>query len=407
MPSVELAAILSQRVVSAKSSPIRDILKLTENKNVISLNGGYPSPESFPLDRIKEISSRVWDKGSEVLQYQKTEGYQPLLDVLPDFLARKNRQVISTPENIAVSAGSQEALDIIGRMLIDSGDKVAVESPTYLGALQAFNPNQPQYIEIETDQDGIIPEKLEEAFIRDPDIKFLYTIPTFQNPTGRTIPLERRKQIADILKRYGKLAVEDDPYSEIRFEGEDLPSIQSMAPENVLHLFTFSKTLAPGFRIGGMVGPKPFVEAFNKIKQGMVLYTSGVNQAIVAEYIRGGYLDEQIPVIRDIYRPRRDAMAQVVSESFPGIFEFNVSQGGLFIWVQLKPEAAQLADRFDIKQILDQAINAGVSFVPGAAFFANSTGNEIAMRLNFSNQPEDKIVAGVRTIGEILNSRLG
>ena len=406
MAKPELSSLLLQTLARTKSSPIRDILRLTENKNVISLNGGYPAPESFPIETISELANIVINKGPDVFQYQKTEGYQPLLDILPSFLSRKNRQVVSTPENIAISAGSQEVLDIIGRMFIDTGDKVAVESPTYLGALQAFNSNEPQYIEIATDKDGIIPANLEQAFVDHSDIKFLYTVPTFQNPTGKTIPFHRRKEIVDILIKYGKLAVEDDPYSETRFEGEDLPSLQSMAPGNVMHLFTFSKTFAPGFRIGGAVAPKEYIDAINKLKQGTTLFTSGFNQAMVAEYIKGGYLDNHIKEIVEIYRPRRDIMAQAITENFPDIFDFTVSKGGLFIWVSLKKEAEQFTGLFNIKELLDEAIKAGVSFVPGSAFFANSNGNEIAMRLNFTNQSKENIVKGVRIIGELLQRKL-
>jgi len=246
-------------------------------------------------------------------------------------LSRENRQVRATPENIAITAGSQEALAILGMMLINPGDEVAVESPTYLGALQAFNLNQPKYIEIETDQDGIIPASLEKAFQNHPNIKFLYMVPTFQNPTGRTIPFERRRQIADILIRYGKLAVEDDPYSEIRYEDESIPSIQSLAPENVIHLFTFSKTFSPDIRIGGMVAPKEIIEKANLIKQGLSLYTSNYNQALIYEYIAGGFLDQHIPEIVELYRPKRDIMAQAIIENLPDIFEFTLSKGGMFI----------------------------------------------------------------------------
>mgnify|MGYP001572376367 FL=1 len=261
-------------------------------------------------------------------------------------------------------------------------------------------------MEIETDQDGIISSSLEQAFIDHPKIKFLYTIPTFQNPTGRTIPLERRQLIADILKRHGKLAVEDDPYSELRYEGEPIPSIQSMAPDNVIHLFTFSKTFAPDVRIGGMVGPKEFIEKANLIKQGTSLYTSNYNQALIYEYIKSGFLEEHLPEIVGLYRPKRDAMAQAITENFPEIFEFTLSKGGMFIWVKLKKEFEILSEKINIKDVLEEAKKNKVSFVPGAPFFAQTTGNEVAMRLNFTNQPVENIVQAVRIIGEILKQRL-
>lgn len=402
-------SLFAGRLKGMEGSAIRELLKDAGVKDMISLGGGYPSPESFPLATMSLLHQRVQsrpDYSSRILQYGRTEGLTELLDVLPGFLNRENRQVIATPETIAITAGSQEALAIIGTMLIDPGDEVAVESPTYLGALQAFSPNQPKYVEIETDQDGILPDKLEEAFINHPNIKFLYTIPTFQNPTGRTIPLERRQQIAEILERYGKLAVEDDPYSELRYDGDPIPSIQSMAPDNVIHLFTFSKTFAPDIRIGGMVGPKEFIEKANLIKQGLALYTSNYNQALIYEYIKGGFLEQHIPEIIKLYRPKKEAMAQAITENFPDIFEFTVSKGGMFIWVKLKKEFESLAGKININEVLKEAKENKVAFVPGAPFFANATGNEVAMRLNFTNQSEENIVKAIRIIGEILKEKL-
>ncbi len=409
MPKPEAESLFARRLGGMGGSAIRELLRSAGAKDMISLGGGYPSPESFPLDKIDFLRRQVKNRSdytSKILQYGPTEGLPDLLGVLPDYLNRENRQVKATPENIAITAGSQQALATLGMMLINPEDEVAVESPTYLGALQAFSPYQPRYVEIETDQDGIIPAKLEQAFIEHPNIKFLYIIPTFQNPTGRTIPLERRQQIADILKRHGKLAVEDDPYSDLRYEGEHIPSIQSMAPENVIHLFTFSKTFAPDIRIGGMVAPKEFIEKANQIIQGTSLYTSNENQALIFEYIRRGFLDQHIPEIVSLYRPKRDAMAQAITEYFPNIFEFTVSKGGMFIWVKLKKEFEHLAAKINIRDVLEDAKKMNTAFVPGAPFFADATGNEVAMRLNFTNQSEENIVDAIRIIGEILQKKL-
>jgi len=406
-PTVE--NLFADRLKGMEGSAIRELLRSAGAKDMISLGGGYPSPESFPVATINLLHQRVQsrpDYASRILQYGKTEGLPELLDVLPSFLSRENRQVIATPENIAITAGSQQALAILGMMLINPRDEVAVESPTYLGALQAFSPFQPKYVEIETNQDGIIPASLEQAFIDHPNIKFLYTVPTFQNPTGRTIPLERRQKIAEILERFGELAIEDDPYSEIRYEGEDIPSLQSMAPENVIHLFTFSKTFFPDIRIGGMVAPKEYIEKANLIKQGLDLYTSNYNQALIYEYIKGGFLEQHIPEIVELYRPKKVAMAQAIIENFPDIFEFTVSKGGMFIWVKLKKAFEPLAVKINIRDVLEDAKKNKVAFVPGAPFFANATGNEVAMRLNFTNQSEENIVQAIRIIGEILKQKL-
>lgn len=404
----EVISLFANRLRGMEGSAIRELLKQAGVKGMISLGGGYPSPESFPLATINLLHQRVQsrpDYTSGILQYGKTEGLPELLEVLPGFLSRENRKVKATPENIAITSGSQEALAILGMMLINPGDEVAVESPTYLGALQAFSPYHPKYVEIETDQDGIIPDKLEEAFIDHPNIKFLYTIPTFQNPTGRTIPLERRQKIAKILEKYGKLAVEDDPYSELRYEDEHIPSIQSMAPDNVIHLFTFSKTLYPDIRIGGMVAPKEYIDEANLIKQGFDLYTSNYNQALIYEYIKGGFLEEHILEIIELYKPKKVAMARAITENFPDIFEFTVSKGGMFIWVKLKKEFEALAEKINIKEVLEDAKKNNVAFVPGAPFFANATGNEVAMRLNFTNQPKENIVQAIKIIAEILHNK--
>lgn len=410
MPRLEAPSLFANRLNGMEGSAIRELLRQAGAKDMISLGGGYPSPESFPLPTIKLLREKVEsreDYSTKILQYGSTEGLPEFLGILPSFLSRENRQVIATPENIAITAGSQEALAILGMMLINPGDEVAVESPTYLGALKAFSPYQPKYVEIETDQDGIIPASLERAFIDHSNIKFLYTVPTFQNPTGRTIPLARRQEIAEILKRHGKLAIEDDPYSEIRYEGEPIPSLQSMAPDNVIHLFTFSKTFAPDIRIGGMVAPKEFIEKANLIKQGLALYTSNYNQALIYEYIKGGFLEQHLLEIVELYRPKRDAMAQAIIDNFPNIFEFTLSQGGMFIWVKLKKEFEHLAEKINIKDVLEEVEKVNVAFVPGAPFFAYATTvNEVAMRLNYTNQSIENIVKAIRIISEILQKKI-
>jgi len=413
MTKPSLEGLLSRRLEGMGTSGIRDLLSQAGKKDFISLGGGYPAPESFPLKIIDDLDKIVKDKyGPSIRQYGATEGYRapdgtvPLLEELPNFLKRPNRNIEVSPENIAITAGSQEALTILGMMFLDKGDKVAVESPTYLGAIQAFSPFKPNYIELKTDEFGIIPENLDLVFTENPDIKFLYTVPTFQNPSGRTIPLERRRIVADTLKKHAKFAVEDDPYSELRYEGEHLSSIKSLAPDNVIHLFTFSKTLAPDFRIGGMVASKEIITDANMIKQGLTLFTSNYNQAMVTEYLKGGYIDQHIPKIIKLYRERRNIMAQAIDENFPDIFKYTLPEGGMFLWVNLKKEFIDLATMLNMKKILEEAKRSGIGFVPGAPFFARSNGNEIAMRLNYTNQGPENIVEATRVIGEILQQNL-
>lgn len=402
----EIKVPFARRIDGISGSPIRDLLSQAGKEGFISLGGGYPDPKSFPVETIKALREKVESTyGSGIYQYARTEGFPHLLETLPLFLNRQNRRVIAEPGNIIVTHGSQQALSILAMALVNEGDKIAVESPTYLGATQAFNAFGPQYIEIESDRDGIIPESLEEAFRKHPDIRFLYTVPTFQNPTGRVIPRARREKIAAILQESGKLAIEDDPYSEIRYEGGHVPSLKALAPENVIHLFTFSKTLAPDFRIGGMVAPTAIREKAAMVKQGIDLCDSQYNQALLAEYISGGHIDEHIPNIVRLYRPKRNAMVEAIKESFPNVFDLVQPEGGMFLWVSLKKDSSDLGPRLDVRDVLRQSIEQNVGFVPGIAFYANGAG-PFSMRLNFTNQTEENIKRGVGVIGDILRSRL-
>lgn len=402
-------------------SGLGDLLKYAGDPNIISLSAGAPDPITFPEKRIGQLLTHALSPegyGANLLQYGKARGFGPLLDILPDYLARPNRQVKTKSENIVVTAGSQEALGLLGDVFLDpaGGSKIAVESPTYIGALGAWKKFNPNYIEIPTDEFGIIPAELEKAFKKDKDIKFLYTIPTFQNPTGNTIPLERRKQIADILKKYGQLAVEDDPYSELRYEGEDLPSIQSLAPKNVIHLFTFSKTMAPGLRVGGIVFPEDMpgdevenvVQVFTKVKANLELFTSYTNQAIVSEYIKSGEINTHIQEIREKYRPRKLAMTEAIMEHFPTeYFDISRPEGGMFVWVRLKKQFQHLASLIDLDQMNDEAAKIHkVDFGKGKWFFANKKTGEVSMRLNFTNRTEDELRHAIQIIGEMLKQKL-
>jgi len=399
---------------SPQEKAMKRLLGQGQIPDLIKLGAGAPARESFPILIIESIQREILENPS-ILNYGSDAGYKPLLEVLPSFFARENRKVEigNHLENIAITAGSQEALFILGMIyLFKPGSKVAVASPTYIGALDAFSPFNPNYIEIKTDKDGIIPEELEKTLDgnRDNDgncdIKFLYEVLTFKNPDGKTTPLYRRKEIADILKKYGVLGVEDDPYSELRYKGETIQSLQSLAPDNVIHLFTFSKTLAPDFRIGGAVAPKEIIKKIIDMKKRMGLYTSSQDQAVVATYLERGHLEQHLPKILQIYKPRRDAMFEAVKKYFPEVFECSLPEGGLFLWPHLKEDAMEYKSAFNMEKIMDEAEKLGVGFLYGAPFFANSTGNEPAMRLNFSNQSEENIERGIQIIGELLHRKL-
>jgi len=390
----------AKRLAYMQGSAIRDLLKHAGKPGFISLGGGYPDPASFPSALFDKLYFEVKKKyGASIYQYSKTEGFDPLLNELTLFLKRKNRAIAAQPDNILITVGSQQALTILGMMFIDEGDYIAVEAPTYLGALQAFNPFNPQYLPISTDENGIIPEQLERILKNKIKIKFIYSVPTFQNPSGRTIPLIRRKLIADILIKYNVLLIEDDPYSELRYEGDPLPSLYSLAPENVIHLFTFSKTFAPDFRMGGLVAAKLIKEKAVLVKQGLDLCSSTFNQAMLFEYLSGGHLEPHIKEIISLYKPRRDLMMSLIKQYFPSYFKQSIPKGGMFIWVYDDKKKCKKS----IKNVLHETLRQNVSFVPGEPFFAGVTNIPFSMRLNFTNQSEDNIEKGIKIIGEILS----
>jgi len=375
------------------ASAIREILKVVSSPGMISLAGGIPAPESFPLEIMEELTARVIRRfGAAAFQYDLTEGYFPLRKALVDLLAK--RGVAATPGQIHISSGSQGVLDGLGKILIGPGDIVAVEAPTYLGAIQAFNPYEPKYVCVETDGGGVVPESLEEVLDRHP-VKFVYLVPTFQNPTGRTIPLERRRRIAQIAIERGALLVEDDPYSALRYRGNPEPTIRSFAPENVVYASTLSKTFAPGLRIGFFLAPAPLDRWLVLGKQGVDLHTSTFNQALAAEYMGGGYLERQLPRIIDLYRPRQEAMLDAMDRFFPSSYSWTHPEGGMFIWAQ-GPAGT------DTERLYHEAVKRNVAFVPGRYFYTEESAGQATMRLNFTMSDETTLGRGIETLGGVL-----
>lgn len=389
--------LLAERTEGMAASAIREILKVVSLPGMISLAGGIPAPQSFPMEIIEELTSVVLHKyGSRAFQYDLTEGFMPLRSALVDHLKQKG--ITATSDQIIISSGSQGALDAIGKILISKGDKIAVESPTYLGALQAFNPYEPTYIGMETDDDGLIPESLDEV-LKHHQIKFVYLVPTFQNPTGRTLPLERRKQIAEILKRHDALLFEDDPYGDLRYQGEALPSIQSMAPDHVVYAGTLSKVFAPGLRVGYLIGPDLIRDWLVLSKQGVDLQTSTFTQALAAEYLSGGYLTDHLPRIIELYRPRRQAMLDAMENHFPEDFKWSRPDGGMFLWAEGPPG-------FNLDRAYNKAIQRNVAFVPGRYFYANAGEGLETMRLNFTMFDEQVLEQAVAVLGQVLHEEL-
>lgn len=388
-----------------KGSAIRELLKITEQPGVISFAGGLPAPACFPAEEIALATERVLaTEAARVLQYGPTEGFPPLREFLVTLMRQRGVEITSA--DVLVSSGSQQALDMIGKLMIDQGDVVLVEDPTYVGALQAFRPYRPRFVGVAMDEHGLIPEAVEAALTQlereGLRPKFLYTVATFQNPTGVTLSRARREALLDLAERYNLPIVEDDPYGELRYSGEPVPSLAALdtarhgGPHHVVYFSTFSKLLAPSLRVGWIVGPQPVLRRMAQIKQGLDLHTGSLVQAIAFEACRDGLLDRHVPRIRAMYHQRRDAMLAALEREMPAGVQWTTPEGGMFLWLTV-PEYVDVAD------LLQRAIERQVAFVPGAAFFANGGGPN-TMRLNFSHPSVEQIEEGVRRLGEALRA---
>lgn len=391
---------MARRMSNIKASEIREILKITEHPEVISFAGGLPAPELFPVQEIKEVNRLVLESdGAKALQYSATEGYRPLRE----WIAGRMNQRLGTGfdcDNILITHGSQQALDLSGKVFLDENDVVFCESPTYLAAISAFKAYGCDFVEIPTDDDGMIISELEKKLTQYPNGKLVYLIPDFQNPTGRTWSLERRKDLALLSARYGIAVLEDNPYGELRFEGDFLPSVKSFdTAGNVLCTGTFSKIFCPGYRIGWIAGGKDILRQFVMVKQGTDLQCNTIAQMEIAKYLELYNIDQHIEKIRAVYKHRRDLLVRTMQEVFPDNTAFTIPSGGLFAWVELPAE-------MDARVYLEKCLQENVAFVPGGSFFPNG-GHENTLRINFSNMPDEKIVEGIRRMGQILNKISG
>ena len=397
----------AQRTQRMGSSAIRELLKLTEQPDIISFAGGLPAPDVFPIEEIRRACDRVLtDVGHLALQYSTTEGYLPLRELIVRHSARYGINV--TSDNILITSGSQQALDLLGKILINPGDRILVESPTYLGALQAWSAYGAEYVTVPMDEFGMVTDNLEGALRSGP--KFIYVLPNFQNPTGVTLSEDRRHRLVELADRYGVPIVEDDPYGQLRYEGEHLPSVVFLDDQfrdsydptyggNVIYLSTFSKILSPGIRLAWVVAPPQVIRKLVQAKQGADLHTSTFNQILVYEVARGGFLDQHIKLIRQVYGERRDAMLGAMDAYFPPGVEWTHPEGGLFLW-------GTLPENMSAAEALKSAIEQKVAFVPGAPFFPAGGGHN-TMRINFSNATPEKIREGVARLGRVLYEQIG
>jgi 2-aminoadipate transaminase len=386
----------STRAREMKSSTIREILKITERPDVISFAGGLPAPELFPIKALKEACNRVLDNhGPKSLQYSLTMGVLPLREILAERLSRRGLPVAI--ENLFITGGSQQGLDLIAKVFLNDGDTLLCENPTYLGAIQAFNIMRPKYVTVEMDQEGMIVEQAEEK-IKKHNPRFIYVVADFQNPSGITMSLERRKQLLELAEKYHIPIVDDNPYGELRYVGKGIPSLQSMGRDLVIELGTFSKIISPGLRIGWGVVSTEIMVMFERLKQGADLHTNTFAQYVVYEYIKAGNLDSHIEEIKTEYRKRREVMVEALKEHFPEGVKWFEPEGGLFLWVEL-PSGISASN------LLPKAVEEKVAYVPGKPFYPHED-KDNTLRLNFSNASPDLIREGIKRLGNVFKESI-
>ena len=392
---------LAERAHAMNPSAIREILKVTERPGILNFAGGLPAPETFPVDAMRAACATVLAEGSAVakpsLQYASSEGLPELRQWVSAELGKQGATV--SPDQVLITTGSQQGLDLIAKVLIDKDSRLLVESPTYLGALQAFTPMQPAVESIDSDSGGVCPSALREALQKGERPRFIYLLPNFQNPTGRTMDEARREAVIAVCREHGLPVVEDNPYGELWFDAPPPKPLLARWPEGVVYLGSFSKILAPGLRLGYIVAPPALYPKLLQAKQAADLHTPGFNQRVVAEVIKDGFLDQHVPTIRARYHAQRDAMlAALARELGPTGAEWTQPVGGMFVWVRL-PE------RLNAQALLPKAVDAGMAFVPGAPFYAGEP-DARALRLSFVTSTPEQIDKGMAALGRVVQQAM-
>lgn len=387
MKQAELINVeFSKRAQQISSSAIREILKITEQPGVISFAGGLPSPAAFPIPQLREACQRVFANNPEsAFQYSATEGYAPLRELI----AREHGVHIS---QVLITTGSQQALDLLAKIFINSGDKVLVETPTYLGALQAFRMFEARLVAMPSDDEGIHQEALTQEVAT--DARLIYVLPNFQNPTGRQMSLARRQALMQWAEVHDVLVVEDDPYGALSYSGSTLPRLRDMSPSQVMYLGSFSKVLAPGLRLGYVVAPEVLIHKMVQAKQAADLHTSTFDQRVGFEVLQTSLLTEHLPRVRELYRARCEVMLNALAMHMPKGTQWNRPKGGMFVWVRWPIGV-------DSNELLTAAVSQGVAFVPGMPFYAEHPEKE-TLRLAFATVTEDNIVEGIRRLGSLV-----
>jgi len=398
-----LSRHFSERAKELRASEVRELLKLLQVPDMISFAGGFPNPETFPAELIREITNDVLKKdGAQALQYGITEGYMPLREAVADRMKTKGMKV--TKDNILIVSGSQQVIDLVGKVFIDPKDTVVVTAPTYLTALTGWAVYQTTFESIPIDSDNmrmdIFEERMKKLAKRSNPPVIVYALPNFQNPAGVTMPLKNRKKLVDLASDYDFLILEDDPYGELRYRGEHIPPIKSLDDENrVIYMSTFSKILAPGLRIGWVVADEEILKKLVIAKQSADVCANVLGQRIAHEYIVRGHIDPQIEKTRKIYSRKMDLMLGGMEELMPKGITWTKPEGGMFLWVTL-PES------MDSAELLKKALRKRVAFVTGKAFFADPKDGTSSMRLNFTHPSDELITEGLRRLGAVLNQEM-
>ena len=390
---------LAQRAEKMNPSVIREILKVTEKPGIISFAGGLPSPQTFPIDAMREASERVLrDDGKAALQYAASEGYAPLREWVAQDLLKQGMKV--SPDQVLITTGSQQGLDLVAKILIDAGSRILVETPTYLGALQAFTPMEPVAVGVASDDHGVDADDLRAKVGTGADkARFVYLLPNFQNPTGRTMTEERRAAVAQVAIETGLPIIEDNPYGDLWFDAPPAPSLSSRHPEGSVYLGSFSKILAPGLRLGYLVAPPALYPKLLQAKQAADLHTPSFNQRVVAEVLKDGFIDRHVPTIRALYKQQCEAMLAALDREMAGLgLSWNRPVGGMFLWVQL-PKGLKAIP------LLAKAVDKGVAFVPGSAFYAGDA-NESSLRLSFVTATVDQINTGMTALAAAIRESM-
>ena len=386
----------AKRMQGMKGNAIRELLSVSQQPGMISFAGGLPSAETFDKETVAEIASEVLiQDGDKILQYGSTEGYAPLREELIKYLQKDGFNI--SHENLLITSGAQQGIDLVAKAIVNPGDVVVVESPSYLAALQIFKTYEAKLVVVPSDENGMVVEELENV-IKKHNPKIVYSVPTFQNPSSVTMPLNRRKELCKLLDKNEVVFIEDNPYGDLRYSGEDQPKIYNLDKSNqTLYLGTFSKIISPGLRVGFAVGEKDLITKMRIGKQGTDVQTTTLAQAIIAEYFKRNILDEHIESIKDLYRKKRDYFLKKMDEFFPKEVKWNYPEGGLFVW-------AELPEEYDTKKLFEIAISKKVAFVPGQSFFVNDKKN--CLRLNFSNATFEEMDQGIESLGKAIKEMI-